>query len=80
MESKDSLADFSKCCIDTFNKHSAINPMMVCQTCKNLIKCFDDDKAYNNYITFCKSRKRKLILGKTSDIYLVAFSGFSDPL
>ena len=74
------LADFSQCCIETVSKHSAVNPMMLCQNCRNLIKCFEDKNAYLNYVKFCESRNRRLILGQTKKFFIVAFSGFNNTI
>jgi len=49
--------ELATCCTDTIRQHVKHNPMMVCAACKNIIKCFNDERAYENYLTFCRSRK-----------------------
>ncbi len=66
------------CCQQTIAKHAANNPMMVCQDCKHLIKCFRGEAAYRNYITFCNSRKRKIMTGTMEGYLVVVFRSY-DP-
>jgi hypothetical protein len=51
--------EVNKCCEQTLESHAANNPMMVCGTCKQILKCFSTEKSYRNFMTFCKSRHRK---------------------
>lgn len=68
--------DLNACCADTIRQHVKFNPMMVCSECKNIIKCFADERAYQNYLTFCKSRKRPILTGVVEEYYTVAFRSY----
>ena len=61
------------CCVETIKKHAANNPMMVCGTCKQIIKCFTEEPAYRNYIRFCQSRHRHLLATESSGYLVVVF-------
>ena len=50
----------SICCMKTIDELAINNPMLSCQTCSSLIKCFTDVNSYHNYIRFCSSKKRKI--------------------
>ena len=50
------------CCKHTIDQHAAFNAMMVCSECKQIIKCFSDEKAYTNYQRFCASGTEKFWL------------------
>ena len=61
------------CCEDTIAQHGANNPMMVCGSCKKIIKSFSDEKAYRNYVRFCESRHRKILAMPYKDTHIVIF-------
>ena len=64
------------CCKSTIDMHAAYNSMMVCSECKQIIKCFDDQKAFNNYQRFCASRHRKILATEHGGRYVVVFSSY----
>ncbi len=68
--------ELSACCAATIRQHVKFNAMMVCSDCKNIIKCFDDERAYQNYLTFCRSRKRPVLTGVVENYYTVAFRSY----
>jgi len=68
--------DIPNCCIATIKEHVRFNPMMVCSHCKNIIKCFDDERAFQNYLTFCRSRRRSVLTGQISKYFTVAFRSY----
>lgn len=58
-----SFVDWAKpdvCCSKTIDTHAHINPIMVCGTCKHIIKCFSEERAFKNFLMFCHSRGRKV--------------------
>lgn len=61
------------CCRDTIMLHGEHNPMMVCADCKNTIKCFTDEKSYNNYIKFCHSRGRRVLNFQDGERFFVMY-------
>lgn len=65
-----------KCCSDTIDMHGKNNPMMVCSECKQIIKCFDEEKAYRNYQRFCSSRHRKILATVYSKWWVVVFKSY----
>ena len=64
------------CCKLTIDMHAANNPMMVCPQCKQIIKCFDDIKTYNNYRRFCVSRHRKILTDNYQGWMVVVFKSY----
>ena len=64
------------CCVRTMNQHVRFNPMMVCAECKNIIKCFIDERAFENYVKFCQSRRRPIETGKVQDYWTVVFRSY----
>ena len=64
------------CCIATIGQHVEHNPMMVCAECKNIIKCFTDERAYVNYRKFCDSRRRPIVTGRVGIYFTVAFRNY----
>jgi hypothetical protein len=64
------------CCVATIRKHVRHNPMMVCAECKNIIKCFDEERAYQNYVKFCQSRRRPILIGRIDEYMTVAFRSY----
>jgi hypothetical protein len=63
----------SQCCIDTIDSHAQINPIMVCGTCRHIIKCFSDERSYKNFLAFCHSRGRNVKAVAYDDYYVVIF-------
>jgi len=70
------LRGLSACCRQTVRSHVAHNPMMVCPDCKMMIKCFSDERSFNNYVTFCKSRGRRIMSVLDSGFYFVMYKNF----
>jgi hypothetical protein len=70
------LVGLSPCCRQTVRSHVAHNPMMVCPDCKMMIKCFSDDKSFNNYVTFCRSRGRRIKTAQDSGFYFVMYNNY----
>lgn len=66
----------SKCCSATIDKHVSFNPMMVCDECRQLIKCFIDRDSFRNYVKFCQSRGRNIIIGQRLGYEVVVFKGY----
>jgi hypothetical protein len=64
------------CCQETIKLHAANNPMMVCAECKQIIKCFDDEKAFRNYQRFCASRHRRILATSFADRFIVVFRSY----
>ena len=64
------------CCLATIKEHVRYNPMMVCSHCKNIIKCFDNERAFQNYLTFCQSRRRNILTGLVNEHWTVAFRSY----
>jgi hypothetical protein len=53
-------APMSACCENTVQLHAKHNEMMVCNECKQIIKCFREEKPLRAYLKFCESRHRKI--------------------
>lgn len=64
------------CCVQTIRAHVRFNPMMVCSACKNIIKCFREEGAFQNYLTFCRSRRRPVLMGVVDEHHTVAFRSY----
>jgi len=84
-ESSKSLVDFSaeehyddapSCCFKTIEFHALNNKMMVCDQCKQIIKCFTDEKSFRNYVRFCRSRNRKILICKHANYLIVIFRSY----
>lgn len=67
------------CCADTIRQHVRMNPMMVCSECKQIIKCFKEERAFQNYLTFCRSRRRPVLMGMIEDHFTVVFKSYERP-
>lgn len=65
------------CCIQTVKLHAAHNPMMMCPECKQIVKCFRDEKTFRNYVKFCKSRHRKISIARHDDMQIVLYRTYS---
>jgi hypothetical protein len=70
---RDQLLD---CCKKTIDMHAANNPMMVCPDCKQIIKCFDEERPFRNYQRFCASRHRKILATQLGDRFVVVFKSY----
>jgi hypothetical protein len=68
--------EIAACCIATIHEHVSCNPMMVCPECKNIIKCFKDERAYDNYLKFCRSRRRPIVTAQVGEYWTVAFRSY----
>lgn len=64
------------CCVATIQQHVRHNPMMVCTECKHIIKCFTDERAFQNYLVFCRSRRRPVLTGVVDGYHTVAFRSY----
>ena len=64
------------CCKETIIAHAQYNPMMLCQVCKHLIKCFKDDSQFRNYIIFCESRGRQIFIDSFDSYQVVVFRNY----
>lgn len=65
-----------ECCKATIKMHAANNPMMVCSDCKQIIKCFDDERAFKNYQRFCASRHRRILATVFENRFIVVFKSY----
>ncbi len=74
--SSKSDGSFKACCLDTLDRLFANNSMMFCPSCKCKIKTFADESAFKNYVTFCKSRRRKIATGVYRDKNTVTFKSY----
>ena len=68
--------NINECCKKTIHALANYNPMMVCQECKQLIKCFTNDAAFRKYLTFCKSRGRHLLVDELDQYKVVVFTSY----
>ena len=68
--------DLQPCCRETIEAHALYNPMILCQTCKRLIKCFKDSSEYRNYTKFCNSRGRSFETAKYDMYDVVLFNNY----
>lgn len=73
----DNPEDLYSCCEKTIDEHGTNNPMMVCAGCKQIIKRFDDVKAFQAYIKFCRSRHRKIYATVVDPWYIVIFHSYA---
>lgn len=64
------------CCKRTIDMHGENNPMMVCSECKQIIKCFEEEKAFRNYRRFCQSRHRRILSTRYSNWWVVVFRSY----
>ena len=70
------LQDLQACCRQTVRSHVAHNPMMVCPDCKIMIKCFADERSFKNYVTFCRSRGRRVKTAADVGFYFVMYNTY----
>lgn len=66
-----------QCCLDTIDKHSENNKMMVCPHCNSIIKCFMNEKEYINYLIFCNSKKRNIKTTHYNGFFIIAFNPYN---
>lgn len=64
------------CCLETIKQHAEFNPMMVCPTCKQIIKRFESEASFRNYARFCESRKRPVDKFCINDTYIIIFRSY----
>ena len=64
------------CCQETIKAHAIYNPMMLCQVCKHLIKCFQNEASFRNYIKFCESRGRQIYTDCFESYRVVVFRNY----
>ena len=76
VEALGQTGEIAACCVETIRQHVRYNPMMVCADCKNIIKCFSEERAFQNYLTFCRSRRRTVLTGVVGEHYTVAFRSY----
>jgi hypothetical protein len=70
------LLSLQPCCRQTVRSHVTHNPMMACPDCKIMIKCFSDEKSFNNYVTFCRSRGRRVKTASDSGFYFAMYNTY----
>ena len=70
------LQGLRPCCRETVRSHVTHNPMMVCPDCKIMIKCFSDEKSFNNYLTFCRTRGRRVKTVVESGFYFAMYNTY----
>ena len=75
-QTQDGMVELLNCCKQTIDMHAAKNPMMVCSTCKQIIKCFDKEKAFINYQRFCASRHRRILATTYAGRHTVVFRSY----
>lgn len=61
------------CCEHTVDTHAHINHIMVCGTCKHIIKVFAEEKPFRNFLVFCHSKGRKVMACKDSTHYIAIY-------
>ncbi len=70
------LQGLQACCRETVRSHVLHNPMMVCPDCKIMIKCFFDEKSFERYLTFCRSRGRRVKTAKDSGFFFAMYNTY----
>ena len=68
----------SACCMKTIDELASNNPMMSCQSCCSLIKCFTDINSYHNYINFCSSKKRNITKLRYKEYFVAIYNKHFD--
>lgn len=71
--------EVEQCCRETVEELAKNNPIMVCQSCKRLIKCFQDLNAFRNYLIFCRSRSREVHASQHAGYYVAVFRAYQKP-
>jgi hypothetical protein len=77
--SDDALQGLAKCCRHTVRSHVVHNPMMLCPDCKLMIKCFADEKSFSNYVTFCRTKGRRIKTEIDHGFYFVMYNSYAGP-
>lgn len=72
----DRSAQLKDCCTLTIEQHADNNPMMVCSQCKQIIKCFDQERAFRNYKRFCMSRHRRILATEHTKWWVIVFKSY----
>jgi hypothetical protein len=73
LASESATIQLNECCKQTIDMHAANNPMMVCSDCKQIIKYFNDDRAYRNYQVFCASRHRRILATDYKGLRIIVY-------
>lgn len=73
----DNPEELYSCCEKTIEDHGINNAMMVCAGCKQIIKRFEDVKAFQAYIKFCRSRNRTIYATTVHPWYIVIFKSYA---
>ena len=73
---KEDVSGINSCCVKTVDALSANNSMMVCPECKQIIKTFKDERAYRNYILFCRGRSRVIQMGYHDNQWVVVYHSY----
>lgn len=63
----------SQCCLGTVESHAEINPIMVCGNCRHIIKIFEEERAYKNFLAFCHSRGRNVKANTVGKYFMVVY-------
>lgn len=61
------------CCQKSILAYSSRNEMLACDDCGRIIKLYEDELVFQNFVTFCNSRHRKIITGECNGYSVVAF-------
>ena len=64
------------CCVDTVARFSNLNPMIMCPSCKHMIKSFKDIASFQMYLKFCDSQNRFVDAGRYGDLFVVLYQPF----
>jgi len=64
------------CCERTVLAHAKHNEMMVCNDCKQIIKCFKEDRPLRAYLKFCETRHRKVVTSMLGEYRVVTFASY----
>ena len=70
------FSELKDCCVKTIDMHANNNPMMVCSECKQIIKCFDEERAFRNYKRFCLSRHRRIVASEYANWWVIIFKSY----
>ena len=69
-------SQLNHCCLNTVKFYAVRNPMIMCQGCKHIIKCFLEERAFHNYVKFCNSRGRHIVADYIRPYHVVAFRAY----
>lgn len=76
MPPKEDSNGINHCCVTTVDALSANNSMMVCSECKQIIKTFKDERAYKNYVIFCRGRSRVIQTAFREGQWIVVYHSY----